>query len=109
MYAAGGGGFLNWHVARPFLPETGIEAGTQSAAETLAGWAEEGTLAPTEPFPGRYLEQSEAYVEWTVPERVPIVKGTSVEAGRFWSVLADAPLQSRSGLSVLEEGRLLAS
>jgi len=45
-------------------------------------------------------------VEWTVPERVPIVKGTCVEAGRFWSVLADAPLQSRSGLSVLEEGLL---
>ena len=106
MYAAGGGGFLNWHVARPFLPETGIEAGTQSAAETLAGWAEEGTLAPTEPFPGSYLEQSEAYVEWTVPERVPIVKGTCVEAGRFWSVLADAPLQSHSGLSVLEESLL---
>ncbi len=62
------------------------------------------------------LHVYEAYLQWTVPEATPLMKGTMLKAGEFWSVLGpdgldgyDAPfhaLLSRLGVPLTQVGVL---
>jgi hypothetical protein len=79
------------------------------AAGAPPGWLEEGGSGFQAPAIG------EAYLEWTVSRRTPLLDGTTVRLGKFWSLLGAGMIDPSGPTSVfqlgvpLSEGGILAT
>lgn len=73
---------------RLLVPGFGLKLGFGRAAKRFkADWDGDGALNPGDTFEKNSFEVEEAYLEWKVPQDLPVLGGLSLKGGKFVTLL----------------------